>query len=118
VELVSEKHYQQGVAYQTRIDNSYRTADLAEQVSWRIVDAGKVLEITYPAPMRTLGDIVGTINFMRPSASAMDKKFAVKIDADGKQRIPLDKIQSGFWTISLDLQSGGKGYYKESNVNL
>lgn len=118
VELVSEKHYQQGVAYQTRIDNSHRTAELADHVSWRITGAGKVLEITYPAQIRTSGDIAGTINFVRPSASAMDKQFAVKIDADGKQRIPLGSIHSGFWTISLDFQSGGKGYYKESNVNL
>lgn len=118
VELVSEKHYQQGVAYQARIDDANRTAALAEQISWRIIEEGHVLEIAYPASIIASQDISGTVNFMRPSSSAMDKKFPVQIDASGKQRIALDDIPSGFWTISLEFQSGGKGYFKESNVNL
>jgi nitrogen fixation protein FixH len=118
VELVSEKHYQQGVAYQTRIENANRTAALTEPLSWRIVGNGKILEITYPASMLASGDISGAVSFVRPSSSAMDTQFVVQIDADGKQRIPLDKIQSGFWTISLELKSGGKEYFKASDVTL
>jgi hypothetical protein len=118
VELVSEKHYQQGVAYQTRIENANRTEALTEPLSWRIVNGGKTLEITYPASLLASGDVSGILTFTRPSSSAMDRSVRVSVDADGKQRIPLGDIHSGFWTISLEFQSGGKGYFKESNVNL
>jgi nitrogen fixation protein FixH len=118
VELVSEKYYQQSVAYQTRIENANRAAALTEPLSWRIVNGGKTLEISYPASLLALGNVSGVLTFARPSSSAMDKSIAVSVDANGKQYIPLDKIQSGFWTISMELRAGGKEYFKASDVKL
>jgi hypothetical protein len=119
VDLVSEKYYQQEVAYQSRIDAANRAKALAEPVAWRILPetGGKVLEITYPQSIIKQG-LFGTIMLLRPSTMGMDKTIAIAPDANGKQRVPLQGLLPGFWSLSLEWQSGGTSYYKASDVNL
>jgi hypothetical protein len=119
VDLVSEKYYQQEVAYQSRIDAANRAKALAEPVAWRILPeaSGKVLEISYPQSMMKQG-LSGTIMLLRPSTMGMDKTIAIAPDANGKQRVPLQGLLPGFWSLSLEWQVGGMSYYKASDVNL
>lgn len=119
VDLVSEKYYQQEVAYQSRIDAANRAKALAEPVAWRILPEanGKVLEITYPQSIIKQG-LSGMIMLLRPSTMGMDKTVAIAPDADGKQRVPLQGLLPGFWSLSLEWQSGGTNYYKASDVSL
>jgi hypothetical protein len=122
VELVSKQHYEDGVRFQSKIENSYRAAALKESLSWKITNDETMLEITYPpsflASVSSQEKITGKITFFRPSSSEMDKTFHVNIGANGKQYIPLTEIPSGFWMISLDINVDGQGYYKESEVRL
>ncbi len=119
VDLVSEKYYQQEVAYQSRIDAANRAKALAEPVAWRILPEanGKVLEITYPQSIIQQG-LSGTIMLLRPSTMGMDKTIAIAPDANGKQRVPLQDLLPGFWSLSLEWQAGGMSYYKASDVSL
>lgn len=120
VDLVSDKYYQQEVAFQSRIDAANRAQALVEPVRWRIVEhtsSGKMLELTYPQDMVRRG-IQGTITLFRPSVMGVDKTFTVNVDANGKQYIPLNSLLKGFWTISIEWQAGGVAYYKASDVQL
>lgn len=119
VDLVSDKYYQQEVAYQSRIDAANRAKALSEPITWRIVHGttGKILEITYPTSMTKQG-LSGTITLLRPSAMGVDKTIAIAPDADGKQRVPLQGLLTGFWSLSLEWQAGGTSYYKESDMHL
>jgi hypothetical protein len=119
VDLVSEKYYQQEVAYQSRIDAANRAKALSEPVAWRILPEanGKVLEITYPQSAIQQG-LSGTIMLLRPSTMGIDKTIAIAPDANGKQRVPLQGLVPGFWSLSLEWQAGGTSYYKASDVNL
>jgi nitrogen fixation protein FixH len=116
VELVSKQHYEEGVKFQSKIDNSYRAAALKEALSWKISNDATMLEISYPASFRASEAVSGKITFFRPSSTDMDKVFKVSIDANGKQYIPLSEFQSGFWMISLDVNADGQGYYKETTL--
>ncbi|TAE23456.1 MAG: hypothetical protein EAZ92_14640 [Candidatus Kapaibacterium sp.] len=118
VELVSKRHYEDGVNFQSKIDNSYRAEALQESLSWKVSSDATMLEVSYPASFLASGDVSGKITFFRPSESTMDKVFFVNIGSNGKQYIPLSELPSGFWVISLDVNAGGQGYYKESQVNL
>jgi nitrogen fixation protein FixH len=121
VELVSDKHYQQGVAFQQRIEAANRAAALTEPITWRISITSQnkhALEILYPAELRAQGEMRGTITFLRPSSTEMDKRFAVQVDADGKQRIPLDSFAKGLWSVSLELSAGSKHYFKALDLKL
>lgn len=118
IELVSKRHYEEGVNFQTKIDNSYRAAALQESLSWKLSSDKKMLEISYPASFLASGNVSGKITFFRPSESTMDKTFSIHIGNDGKQYIPLAEIPSGFWMISLEVNADGQGYFKESQVFL
>ncbi len=118
VELVSKRHYEDGVNFQSKIDNSYRAEALHESLSWKLSNDSKNLEISYPASFLAFGNASGKITFFRPSESTMDKVFFVSIGANGKQYIPLSELPSGFWVVSLEVSAGGQGYYKESQVKL
>lgn len=118
VDLVSKQHYEDGVHFQSKIDNSYRAAALKESLSWKLIDGGKVLEISYPDAFRNSSNVSGKIVFFRPSSTSMDKAFSVDVNGTGKQLISLADIPSGFWMVSLDINAGGQGYYKESEVHL
>ena len=119
VDLVSEHYYQQEVAFQSRIDAANRAKALAEPLSWRIVATpqGKVLELTYPQRMTQSG-IAGTITLLRPSTMGMDRIITIQPDSDGKQRVPLQNLLAGFWSLSIEWQSGGMSYYKASDLSL
>lgn len=119
VDLVSDKYYQQEVAFQSRIDAANRAQALAEPVRWRVVEqtSGKVLELTYPQDMIQRG-MQGIITLFRPSVMGVDKTFSVNVDTNGKQYIPLNGLLKGFWTISIEWQAGGVSYYKASDVQL
>ena len=119
VDLVSEKYYQQEVAFQSRIDAANRAKALAEPLSWRIIanESGKSLEISYPQSMIQSG-IAGTITLLRPSTMGVDKILSIQPDANGKQRVPLQGLLKGFWSLSIEWQSGGISYYKASDLSL
>ena len=61
---------------------------------------------------------VGKVHFFRPSDSHMDREFALKLDAAGRQTIDVQGLGSGRWRIRVEWAAGGETYFREENVVL
>ncbi len=93
VSLVSDNYYEKSLSYQDEIDKQSRTKSLDEQV--KINFNGEEITILFPDDYLA-ETISGEIYFYRPSNPKLDFKLPLQL-VEGKQVIPVQRLQKGFW---------------------
>jgi hypothetical protein len=114
VSLVSDNYYEKSLSYQEEIDKQSRTKSLDEQV--KINFNREVIIISVPSNYLSK-DISGEIFFYRPSNPELDFVLPLQL-VEGKQIIPVERLEKGFWRIKLNWTMDGSSYYNERAINI
>ncbi len=112
-DLVTNDYYEQSLVYQDHIDASQNALNIDHPVTWKVMNAGSQLHMSYPAKM-----VDGTITLYRPSDAALDRQIAIRPDSSGRQVIGLQNLEAGYWKIKVNWKEGNKAYYQESSLVL
>lgn len=110
-DLVTEDYYAQEIGYQSDIDAQQRANNLATPATIALHD--KILAINIPAQAMAEA---GEIYLFRPSATALDKKYALKTEADGSQFLDLSALTTGAYNVQLRWKSGGVDYQATQRI--
>jgi len=113
VNLVTPDYYQKELDYQTEIDATKNTLDLAEKVKIDY-DGQQILINLSEFDSSTKGQVT----LFRSSDHKLDKKMPLAISDDSKMVIPTKGLKRGVWIVKLKWESGGKHYQYEDSVFL
>ena len=114
VSLVSDNYYEKSLSYQDEIDKQSRTKSLDEQV--KINFSGELVTISLPSDYISK-DISGEIFFYRPSNPKLDFVLPLQL-VQGKQIIPVERLEKGFWRLKLNWTMDGNKYYNERAITI
>ena len=114
INLVSKDYYPKEVVYQEQIDKIKNAKELKDNIE--IIQENESLQIQFPANMHN--QVKGEIIFYRPADYEFDIKTAIKIDEDGLQELNTNQLLKGMYTIKIDWEHDGVGYYIEDAVYL
>jgi hypothetical protein len=113
-DLVSQDYYEQTVDFQSQIERESRTNALSENVTCALTADKQNVEIAIPHAVQASGKIT----LYRPSEADLDKQFALALDANGKQQIPVSGLLKGKWKMKMLWTAGGQDFYKECEIFL
>lgn len=113
-ELVSPEYYKDELSYQKIIDASNRTNGL--QNSLEITRDPEGILIQMPQDFRGIS-VTGTIYFYCPTDSRKDRRFPLRVNSEGRQRIDPKALQSGSYTIKVNWECNQQTYYSEQSLN-
>ena len=113
VSLVSDNYYEKSLVYQDEIDKQSRTKSLNEEVE--INFNGEMISVLFPSDYSTK-KMTGEIYFYRPSDQRMDFKIPLQLSETGRQIIPTQNIEKGFWRMKLNWEMDGNEYYNEKAI--
>ncbi|MCX6317980.1 MAG: FixH family protein [Bacteroidetes bacterium] len=111
-ELVDKEYYKSELAYQQVIDGSNRANALSETTLTQDSN-GIILQL--PAEMKNK-KVSGTIHFYCAYDEKLDKRVELTPSADGQQVFAPGVLQAGTYTVKINWQSEGTGYYTEKNL--
>lgn len=108
--LVAADYYRQEIAYQERIDQMENTR--IRPLRFEFDREARRAVVTFPNGSE------GEIHFFRPDDARQDFRVVVAPDADGRQRIDLQKRTPGLWRVKVQWQIGEETYYDERQMVL
>jgi hypothetical protein len=114
INLVSKDYYPKEIEYQQQIDKIKNSQELKDQIE--ITQENGNLLIQFPANMHN--QVKGEILFYRPADYESDSKTAIDIDENGLQKLNTNQLLKGMYTIKIDWEHNGIGYYKEEAIYL
>ena len=112
VDLVSSDYYERALSHDRRMAAEANGADPASGLNVEIDDAGRLVTLTWAAALPSRG----TALLYRAADERLDRTVALGPDASGHQRISLDGMPAGRWTLQLQWQAGGREFYLERTV--
>lgn len=113
VDLVAADYYAQSLREDQRMDAVRNTRDLGASAA--IVQAGdRAVVVTVPRVQAGLAH--GTVVLYRASDAAADRVVDLKVDAHGQQRISLDGLKPGAWSVRARWSAAGRDFYLEQPV--
>ncbi|MGZ5281794.1 MAG: FixH family protein [Bacteroidia bacterium] len=115
--LVVKNYYQAEVQFQQQIDKEENANALAVKPTITFDKNTRAVEVFFPQAIYADG-VEGKLLFYRANAPEMDMEIPVKLDADGKQIIPADKLKNGRWKVQLNWETNGLQYYTEQVINI
>lgn len=115
VHLVTDDYYEKTLSYQDEIDKQNRTNALDEDV--KINFNGKMIKLVFPKAYLNK-DISGEIYFYRPSNPGLDFKIPLKLNENGNQFIPVERIEKGFWRLKINWLMGENAFYNERVITI
>jgi len=110
VDLVSKDYYKEELAYQKVIDGTRRANALSGPVRIDTISGG--VRLVLPVEMRDK-PVSGLVRFYCAADAHRDRRIALSIDAGGEQLIPKENILPGQYTVSVNWESAGVGYYAQ-----
>lgn len=112
-ELESKDYYAKELKYQSRIDASTNANALSTAISHEV--NGKSVQINVPIELLS-NQFSGSVSFIRPSDSSLDKTITLQPDGAGRVVIADPSFQKGVYKMQISLISAGKEYYREAVV--
>lgn len=107
-ELVEKEYYKSELNYQTVIDGTQNAASLSEPV--KLTQQEGLLALQMPAEMR--GDaLTGRVWFYCAYDATRDRQYNLETDADGKQQFNANQFKAGDYSVKIEWQHKGQGYY-------
>lgn len=117
VDLVADDYYKQEIEYQNQIDKISNAKSLKEAIGVEYVAGSRIVKFSFPKEHADNG-LNGDIHFYRPSNADEDKKFNVKTESTGVQKIAVGSLSRGLWKVKISWTSGGKEFYDEKIITL
>ena len=114
INLVSKDYYPKEVVYQEQIDKLKNAKELDSDI--QIIQENGSLHIQFPGNMHT--QVKGEIIFYRPADYESDIKATIDLDENGLQKLNTNQLLKGMYTIKIDWEHNGIGYYKEEAIYL
>jgi nitrogen fixation protein FixH len=115
VDLVSEKYYEQELAYQKQVNKLNNAAALTEKLQMIYKNQQAAVEILFPSNT-DLKSLSGNINFFKPDNAGLDFNINVTCNEKYAQVIPVSKLKKGWWNIRVSWESSGTPYYHEQKI--
>ncbi len=106
--LVSPDYYKEEIAYQDQINRLANAVH--EPIGFRYAGAEGAVQLSLPV---THNGAKGEILFFRPADARKDTKVPLQLDADGKQNVPVTRLDRGLWKVKIRWTFGGKEYFSE-----
>ncbi|MGO8698466.1 MAG: FixH family protein [Limisphaerales bacterium] len=117
MDLVRDDYYDQEIRFQQQIDRAQRTQSVSTQVTIAGDAANHFISIGLPREQAAQSP-AGTILLYRPSDASLDQQFALKLDADGVQRLDVHALLPGLWKVRVQWTIGGQDYSFDKNIVL
>jgi hypothetical protein len=111
--MVSEKYYDQEMAFQTQIDSANRAKNSGASIS-RDSTNGNIV-VTLPAS-QLAQKFSGTIELYRPSDSRLDQELQLAPAANGTQMLDVSKLATGPWQVRAKWNAGGQSYFLQERI--
>lgn len=115
-DLVSEKYYEEELAYQKVINQSVKTAQLSGAVKVNINQLNSTVEIQLP-PAFNNSNVVGKWSLYYAADRKMDLEGTINTN-DGSQAIKVPQGRIGNYTFKLEWESNEQSYYFEKIIFL
>lgn len=115
VDLVSKDYYAQELSYQDKINKVNRANALEQPLTWEVQPGSVVLK--FPGQFEN-GEILGSINFFRPSDASMDTTVHVSVDTTGAQIISTAKLNRGVYKMQVNWEANKQTYYNEGIIRI
>ena len=110
-ELEYKDYYARELKFQDQLNASANAENLPVQIDYRIGDHS--VEIIIPKELRKEG-MTGSVHFMRPSDSSLDREFSLDVSENGSQLILDPSFVQGIYKMSISVTSEGKNYFKQA----
>jgi len=114
-DLVTEDYYQREIDHQQHIERLARTQALPADVAWGFSHEQGHLVLRFP-PHHFSDGPQGRVQLYRPDNAALDRDFAISLDASGRQRIAIDELTPGKWYVRIEWHADGEQYYSEREL--
>jgi hypothetical protein len=114
VDLVSDDYYEQGLAYQKRIDQIRETQASHETPGIVYDQAGNVARLCFPEAMPI--PITGSVLFFCPSNEFRDFRVALAPDSSRCQTISDKRLSRGYWRAKCEWEDAGGSHYWEDTL--
>ncbi len=114
INLVRKDYYKEELAYQDQIDRVRNYKNLAEKPN--LERNGNTLTLSFPDSLAR--PISGELWLYRPSVSALDRKFPIKLAEGNDLSFPLDGMSKGLWKIKLSWADNAREYFNEQSIVL
>jgi nitrogen fixation protein FixH len=115
--LVVNDYYSAELDYQKQVEKLKNYNALADKPVFRYDSLNRILILKMSNSGRYAG-LSGKLNFYRPENMSRDYSVALKPDEKGRQIFDLKTTARGRWTLKLDWQEDGVGYYTEQKIKL
>lgn len=113
VDLVSADYYARSLRQDRQMNAVRNTTALLETAS--VVQTGdRALVVSVPAAQA--GAAQGTVTLYRASDASADRVVTLATDATGHQRIALDGLKAGAWSVQVRWTAQGRDFYLEQRV--
>lgn len=113
VDLVSPDYYARSLREDQQMEAVRNTRELRDAAS--VVQAGARLVVVSLPPSQG-PSARGTVTLYRAADASADRVFDLKTDASGRQRISLEALQAGVWSVRVRWNAGGRDFYLEQGV--
>jgi nitrogen fixation protein FixH len=67
-------------------------------------------------PLAQAADAHGSVTLYRPSDASADRVLALKADEGGRQRIALDGLRPGLWSVRVRWIAQSREFYVEQRI--
>jgi hypothetical protein len=112
--LVSEKYYQDDIAYQQQYDRIKNSQELLHPLEVQYEKESEKLILLFPPHIST---VEGSIHLFCPSASHEDVKYPIALEEDSnRQTLLLSSLRKGLWKVKIHWEGAGQEYYDEKTI--
>lgn len=112
--LVSEKYYQDDIAYQQQYNRIKNSQELKVPLNIHYEKGDEKLIIDFPPSIQF---IKGTIHLFCPSDSEADLKLPIELETVlNRQTISVRNLKKGLWKVKVQWESPEMAYYDEKTL--
>ncbi len=109
IHLVAENYYEKEIKYQDQIDREVSASALGRKV---LVYDGQEKAMILDLPVGAKG----SLQLFRPSDARLDKNLPLEIVSEGKTKVSLQDLKSGYWRVQLTWSENGVDFYEEKKI--
>lgn len=113
VDLVSADYYAQSLRQDQQMD-AVRNARELGAAAGIVQSQDRAVDVSIPPAQASSAR--GTVTLYRASDAAADRVVDLRTDGAGRQRVSLDGLQAGAWSVRVRWHAGGREYYLEQRI--
>lgn len=112
--LVSEKYYQDDIAYQQQYNRIKNSQELEVPLEVQYDKEKERLTLAFPPNIQT---VKGIIHLFCPSSSEEDVKIPIELETGwNRQTLILSGLKNGLWKVKIHWEDGNREFYDEKII--